>query len=235
MPGSTLARVASGMAPQIGYYAVEASQTIYAGDWVVLVREAANYNTPRVKKLTQVEITANFTETTVKGVLGIAMYDISTAADGTVTQLTPSTVDSGSRATYALTSVGSGLTRATLTEGSATLDKGRTMLGVILANDSTAFWIRAATNSGTDAVPVLANATVTQAFEGAGSGIQVSGVDFLADLTENSFAADAGALFVVAKVNSADPNFNAASTACRIMVRVVPSMQQYNNGGLWTT
>lgn len=235
MPGSSLARVAQGkMAPQVGYYPVEASQTIYAGDWVVLVKEAANYNTPRVKKLTQTEITANFTETTAKGVLGIAMYDITTSSDGTVTALSPSTVDSGSRATYALASVGSGLPKATLTEGSDAGDKGKTMLGVIIANDWTEFWIRAATNSGSDASPTLANATVTQSYEGAASGIQVSSADFYADLSESVVASDAGALFVVTRVNSADPNFNTASTACRIMVRVIPAMQQYNNGGLWT-
>jgi hypothetical protein len=235
MPGSRLAQVASGkMAAHVQYYPVEASQTIYAGDWVVLVKEASNYNTPRLKKVTQTEITANFTETAAKGVIGVAMYDIVTSSDGTVTQLTPSTVDSGSRATYALPSVGSGLQKATLTEGSEVEDKGKTMLGVYIADDNTEFWIRGATNSGSDASPTLANATINQSYVGAASGIQISGVDFYADLTENAPASDPGAIFVVSGVNTADPNYNQASTVCWIKVRVIPAMQQFNNGTLWT-
>lgn len=224
MPGVTVGRLASGiLVPEVRSYLVEGSQTIYAGDWVVLVD---NTNAQRVKKLTSTEITADYTETNVKGILGIAAHDIKTDADGNVSQIVPSTVESGARATYALPSYASGIDTASNITGGSTPDKGNARLNVILANDTTEFLIRAAGAAD-------ANVTITQAYIGTTAGIQITDtIDFKADLGETS---GNGSCLIITGVDETDPNFNVSSNDCRIFVKVKRALQQDYTGLLWTT
>lgn len=207
-------------------YLVEASQTIYAGDIVVLVQEASNYNQPRVKKLTQTEITADYTETTIKGILGWATHSIKTDSSGNVTQLTPSTIAGGSHAVYALPGYAEGIARMPgVSEGSEAEDKGNALLNVAIFDGATEVLMQAAL--GSDAV-----ATVDVTYVGTTAGIQITDtINFKLDLGDTS---GDDSCFIITAVEPTEPTYATSSKVTRVWARLKPTLRQIDTGLLWT-
>ena len=232
MPGTQVGWFDSGhIAPEVGYYAIEASQTIYKGDWLVLVQEATNYNTPRVKKVTSTEITGDggvaFAEatTTIRGILGIALADAVTDSAGVVTAITPSTVDALARATFALPTISAALPPLILTEGSEAEDKGKARLPVALANDWTAFKKNSAAASD-------AAVTLNTSFIGRYYGIQIANtIDFKVSTGETT----TDAIFQIVAVDETSPYYNTSSINSQVFVKVRSAYQQARLGVPWAT
>lgn len=240
MPGTSIGWFDSGhIAPEVGYYAVEASQTIFKGDWLVLVQEASNYNTPRVKKVTSVEIAGDVTggdaatafsedvssATVIKGILGIALADVVTDSAGVVSAISPSTIAANARATYAFPTISSGLPLLDLTEGSEAEDKGKSRLPVAIANDWTAFKMKIA--AAADGV-----VTLTTSFVGRSYGIQIANtIDFKVSTGETAN----DAIFQIVAVDETSPYYNTSSINSQVYVKVKQAYQQARLGLLWLT
>lgn len=230
MPGTSLGWFDSGhIAPEVAYYAMEASQTIYKGDWLVLVQEATNYNTPRVKKVTSTEITGDggvaFAEatTTIRGILGIALADAVTDSAGVVTAISPSTIAANARATYAFSTISAGLPLLDLTEGSEAEDKGKSRLPVALANDWTAFKMKIAAAS--DAVVTLTSSFIHRIY-----GIQITNtIDFKVSTGEVT----TDAIFEIVGVDETNPYYNTSSINAQVFVKVRAAYQQARLGVAW--
>lgn len=230
MPGTQIGYFDAGhIAPEVGYYAVEGSQTIYKGDWLVLVQEATNYNTPRVKKVTSTEITGDggvafaVATTTIRGILGIALADVVTDSAGVISAITPSTVSALARATYAFPTISNGLPQLDLTEGSEAEDKGKARLPVALANDWTAFKMKIAAAS--DAV-----VTLTTSFIGRYYGIQIANtIDFKVSTGETT----TDAIFQIVAVDETSPYYNTSSINSQVFVKVRQDYQQARLGIPW--
>jgi len=192
-------------------YDVDVSQTISAGDIVVL--NNAN-STVRVCKLTSTMIAASFTNTSVAGLLGVAKHDVKTDSAGApVGGVTPpSTVAAGAAPQYPLPSYAAGIDTDPVT--------GNARLLVQVFNDDSEFYIRAQA-SGNAAV------TVSSTKIGHTIGIQTyNTVDFAAN--ESSVTADI--VGEVTAVNETDPFFNVSSTQCKYLFSVKPAYQQYLTG-----
>jgi hypothetical protein len=213
------------MSPEIRSYLVEASQTIYANDIVVLVDDSV---AQRVKKLSQTEITADYAEGgTTKGLLGIAMHNIVTDANGLVSQLVPSTIADGANAIYPLPSYASGIDRDYTITGGTTPDKGNARLNVMLFNNWTEFLMECALGSN-------AAVTMTQAYVGLTAAIQIRNtVDFALEVDDNS---GTDSPMLITGLMETDPNFGvSATTKNRAFVKLLATHQQGINGALWTT
>ena len=215
MPGVILAQLGPARnSPYVVDYPVGNSQTIYAGDWVVL---SGAGSTTRVRKLTSTDITNNYTESTVvKGILGMAMNDVITDSSGrAVSQMPVSGVHPQSQPIYTIPTTPAGFQNEPTT--------GAARLRVAIADDETIFAIR---------MQGASNAAVTfnQSFQGKECGIQIfSTINFAA----NTSAAGPAACLVIAGVMEMDPNFNVSSTQCYGLVRVKPAYQQFNLGVLY--
>lgn len=229
MPGIYGWRTSGRMNLDIRPYLVEASQTIYAGDLLVLVKEASNYNQPRVKKLTQTEITASYSETQIKGILGWATESIKTDSSGNVTQLTPSTVAGGASAVYALPGYSEGLSRLEgVSEGSEAEDKGNAVVMVALFDGSTEVLMQIAAASD-------AAITTDVTYLGTSAGIQITDtINFKLDTTTPTNQYDTNACFVITGVETTEPTYATSSKVTKVWARLKPGVRQIETGLTWS-
>lgn len=192
-------------------YDVDVSQTISAGDIVVL--NNAN-STVRVCKLTTTMIGAHYTNTSVAGLLGVAKHDVKTDSTGApVGSVTPpSTVAAGAAPTYPLPSYASGIDTDPVT--------GNARLEVQVFNSDSEFFIRAQA-SGNAAV------TVSSTKIGLPIGIQIYNT---VDFASNESATGSDVVGEVTMVNETDPFFNTSSAQCKYLFSVKPAYQQYLTG-----
>lgn len=195
-------------------YIVGLSQQIVAGDVVVLTGVGG---VTRVRKLTAADITNNFTESAViKGILGIAAYDVATDANGVLTvPATPSYIAGGTRIILPLPSYGAGIDVDPVS--------GSPRLSVFLADASNEFLARVAGAAN-------AAVTVNSALQEIGVGIQVVNTT---DFNLNTAATGAGICAFISGMDEQDINFNVNSVQCRAFVRFLPAYQQSNTNVLY--
>lgn len=206
------ARSAGGkQAPNMRSFLVAASMTIYAGDLVVLADGGTGGN--RVRKLTATDISNHYTETSLKGILGVAANTVITNASGhAVTQPAPSGVAGGAYPIFPIPTTPAGM--------QVDPDTGVAKLRVILADDDTIFRIR---------MQGASNAAVTfnQDYIGEGTGFQVYNTN---DFAANVAATGTDIAAVIVGVSETDPNFNVSSAVCWGFVRIKPTYQQLMTG-----
>lgn len=230
MPGIYGWRTNGVMNLEIRPYLVEASQTIYAGDLVVLVKEASNYNQARVKKLTQTEISADYTDTTVRGILGWATHDIVTTSTGAISQLVPSTIAGGSNAIYALPGYAEGIARMSgVSEGSEAEDKGNALLNVALFNNNTEVLMRACTSSDDTTANSDTAATVDVTYLGVSAGVQIvdSSLNFALNLSDTG---GDDSCFIITGVEPNEPTYATSSKLTKVWAKLKPTLQQQVTG-----
>lgn len=227
MPGIYGWRTNGRLNLEVHRYLVEASQTIYAGDIVVLAQEASNYNQPRARKLHADDITADYTETTIRGILGFAMHDIKTNSSGEVETITSSNVAWGAGVTYALPGYAAGIAAASgVSEGSEAEDKGSAYLSVAVFNNDTEVLMQAAGASDTVA-------TVDVTYIGTTAGIQITDtVNFKLDLGDTS---GDDSCFIITDVKETEPTYATSSKVTKVWCRVKSTLQQYGTGLVYAT
>ena len=178
--------------PTTRYYDIAASQTIVAGDLVVL---SGASSTTRVRKLTSTDISNNYTESTVvKGILGISLADAKTDTNGVaLSPITPSYVNAGDRAIYPVPNYAASLKTDPVS--------GTSKLPIAIFDDLFEFFAlyQGASNAA---------ATVTPAVRDSLVGFQIYNTS---DFAINSGASGAGLCAIVTDVNEMDPNYNTSS------------------------
>ena len=208
-------------------YIVGKSQTIRAGDWVVLaVETTTSYRV--VRKLAFADaITADYTDSTVRGVLGIAAYSCTTDASGyALSQPTMPTTGSLTASASA-----SPIYRVPQIAAALPIDKatGRYQIMVYVASEETIF-MGAARTAAVGAVTITKSAydEATCGIWGvvAAGTIWATGentVDF-GIATDSSGAEICGK---IVRINMADPAYNTSSTKCIVGMTVLPTYSQY--------
>jgi hypothetical protein len=200
-------------------YPIANSQTIRRGDWVVLVDGSPNV----VRKLTSADIAANYTETAViKGVLGMAMHDATTDANGYASgQINPTGVASNANAVYGLPTFASGI--------HADIPSGRALLNVCIADNFTDFIILVQAPANAAVTGTAVSNLVNEAV-----GLQVyNTIDFAVSTTSST-----DRLLTITQFPLPNGLNNTLSTSSATMwyaaVRVLPGYQQFALGRVWT-
>lgn len=200
--------------PDIGYYTVGKSQTIFRGDLIVLATEATT-NITVARKLTAAVITADYkVGSAVAGILGIAACDITTDSEGRATgHNVPAGIAFGAYPITPLPNV-----PASIPGDGA--NSGRPMLPVIKANDETEFLIRiqGASNAAVVVDPDRLNTQV---------GLQVYATT---DFAANTAATGDGLCAIITRLNEMDPFYNVSSAQCHAYIRIKPAYQQALTG-----
>ncbi len=196
-------------APEIAYYPVAASQTIKAGDIVVLKADGT------VRIATNTEATATTGERFgTHGILGFAAHAITTDANGRATGvLYPSNVDPNAVPVTPVPQYAMGV------DGSPST---RSLLGVFLATEESEFRARVTNNGG--------NYTVTESIIGAQFGFRIASgnvVELDSNNANNKIA-------VITAIDKDQPTYGTASTRTFVRFRIVPTASQVRVGTRYT-
>lgn len=214
--------------PRVESFIVGKSQTLRAGDIVVLATEATtSYNV--VRKLTYSDYTAS---SFGSGALGVVAYTAVTDSSGNaLTQPTPSTatgltVPAGSIPIYRVPQMAAALPTDPAT--------GRMRVMVYVFEPGTMFWgaLRTAYND-------LSAVTVTEsAYKGVGCGLwgqlSTNGLIWSSTTDCKDFGPALGGTYgKIMAINTADRNYNTSSTQCLVGFSMLAAYCQYTTAAVY--
>lgn len=205
------------------------SQTLHAGDWVVLATESGTSYTV-IRQLTYADaVTADYTSTSVRGVLGIMAHSAVTDSSGfALSQPVPPTTGSLTASAAASPIMRVPQMAAALPVDPAT---GRYQGIVYVAEPGTLFWGAARTTA------VGAVTMTKSAYEGSTCGLWgmlATGVVWASttNCVDYGVATDSAGAEIVGKileVNTADRYYNTSSTQCMVGMSVLDAYCQYRS------